>query len=739
MRADSFINRLLAHKSFRQWCTRKGWSEMLSSAPRPELEQALLRVAIPAAVMIYIAVDNYVGDPLTETEQRALWFAISFFLFAVVLAAFVLHAKSDSPARRIFGIVVDNVANTAFLLLSGEAGAFVFGIYLFVTFGNGFRYGQLYLRISQVLSIAGFLVVLSLSPFWSAHIPVGIGILVALLVLPFYVGVLAERITEARKRADEANRSKGRFLANVSHEMRTPLNGVIAMADLLRETPLNEGQQEIVETLANASQLALAQIEDVLDAAKIEAGRVQIESRPFDLGRLLTTCVKVIAPQARYKGLAVVTDIDESVARWFAGDPHYLRQVLLNLLANAVKFTERGQIALSARALSRNADGALVRIEVKDTGIGIPGEKLGAIFEPFTQADDSVTRVYGGTGLGTTIARQLVILMGGRVGVESEVGHGSTFWVELSLAHSEPRQADLTRDLAAGRKVPSSLQTTTIGGITKASRIRGARVLVAEDNATNQRVTRLILESGGHFATIVKNGEEALDALEQTEFDIALFDLSMPVVSGLEALKMYRFTATKPIPILILSANVTAEAMDQCQAAGAAEFVQKPVRASLLLEAIDRNLSDRAGEFVAMTPSRLDDRPSLTAVEAPALDASVIAELANLSKDPTFEVRLLRGVRSDCAQLVEQIVTGLAQRKFQDVSNAAHALKGAAGSVGAGLLVQFAARLEKASHETLRAKAGALSQELTRITQRTNAALDSHIESRSRQKQSSAY
>jgi two-component system sensor histidine kinase RpfC len=264
-------------------------------------------------------------------------------------------------------------------------------------------------------------------------------------------------------------------------------------------------------------------------------------------------------------------------------------------------------------------------------------------------------------------------------------------------------------------------------------------VLVAEDNPTNQRVTRLILESGGHFATIVNNGEEALDVLEHGDFDIALFDLSMPIVSGLEALKMYRFTTTKAIPVLMLSANVTAEVMEQCHAAGAAEFVHKPVRASLLLDAIDRNLSDRASELSKITQPRPENRPTLTAVEIPPLDVGVIAELANLSKDPTFEVRLLRGVRSDCSQLVEQIGCALAQNKYQDVSNAAHALKGAAGSVGAGLWVQFAERLEKSSHEALRLKGSGLVQELTRITHRTIAALDSHIEIRSRQKQSSAY
>jgi two-component system, sensor histidine kinase RpfC len=738
MQSASSISRFLATPSAQRWLSRKGWVEMLATAPRPELEQALLRVAIPAVVMIYIAIDEFVGDPLTETEWRALVFAGSFFFFSVVLAGFVLRAKTGSPIRRIFGIVVDNAANTGFLLLSGEAGAFVFGIYLFVTFGNGFRYGSLYLRISQALSILGFLVVLSLSPFWSAHIPVGIGILVALLVLPFYVGVLAERITEARKRADEANEAKGKFLANVSHEMRTPLNGVIAMADLLRETALNEGQKELVETLSNSSQLALAQIEDVLDAAKIEAGRVQIESRPFDLGQLVGNCVKVIAPQARYKGLTVTTHIDPSLARWFAGDPHHLRQVLLNLLANAVKFTDKGSINVNARVLTRLPDSTSFRIDVTDTGIGIPRDKLGAIFEPFTQADDTVTRVYGGTGLGTTIARQLIVLMGGKVDVESEVGKGSTFSVELSLPHVEPRQRDLADDMAASRKIPTSLHAAVSGGISNVFRIRGARVLVAEDNATNQRVTQLILESAGHFVTIVKNGEEALDALERSEYDIALFDLSMPVVGGLEALKMYRFVAEKPIPILILSANVTSEAMDQCNAAGAAEFVTKPVRASLVLDAIDRNLADRAGEFKKMPPPEHENTPSFAVVEGSALNPLVIAELAKLSKDPTFEVRLLRGVRDDCAKLVENIVTALARRNFEDISDAAHALKGAAGSVGAGLWVQFAERLERSDNQTLNMKAGALAQELTRISQRTYDALDSHIESRTDQKLSSA-
>jgi two-component system sensor histidine kinase RpfC len=236
--------------------------------------------------------------------------------------------------------------------------------------------------------------VLWLSPFWSQHVTVGMGFMVALLVLPFYVGVLSQRITEAKRRADEANAAKGRFLANVSHEMRTPLNGVIAMADVLRETNLNEAQHEIVETMTTSGAPAAR-----ADRGRARHGQDRGRARrdrgaPFDFGKLGTGTVKVMLPQARYKGLAINTEIDPAAARWFSGDQHHIRQVLLNLLANAVKFTEKGEITLRVKATPAPG-GALVRVEVQDTGIGIPESKQNAIFEPFTQADDSVTRVYG--------------------------------------------------------------------------------------------------------------------------------------------------------------------------------------------------------------------------------------------------------------------------------------------------------------------------------------------------------
>jgi len=574
------------------------------------------------------------------------------------------------------------------------------------------------------MMVTGFVGVLFLSEFWSQHVAIGLGFLAGLVVLPFYVGVLGERLERAKSRADEANQAKGRFVANVSHEMRTPLNGVIAMADVLRETPLSEAQREIVETMTTSAELLLAQIEDVLDLSKIEANKVQIESRPMDLGGLLSSTVKVVLPQARYKGLPLNIEIASEVSGSFYGDAHHLRQVVLNLLSNAVKFTEKGSVTLRATLLSELGDKKRVRIEVQDTGIGIPQEKQAAIFEPFTQADDSITRIYGGTGLGTTIARQLVTLMGGKIGVSSEPFIGSVFWVELDLVPAEMATAVDERPRA-----PSSVRSDSMDAIKlgKVHKLRGARVLVAEDNATNQRVAQLILESAGHSVTIVGNGEAALDALERSTFDVALFDLSMPLVSGLEALKLYRFSVSKPIPVLILSANVVSETIAECRAAGAADFIPKPLRASQLLDAVERHLTETAVQHAPHPSARTEDRPVLEVVDCPTVDQSVIDDLARLSPDPTFVVRLIDGFFSDADRLSREVIEAITNRRYEAIKDIAHALKGGAGSVGAIQLVQYARRLENAPHDSIRLRASQWIEELRTLDRQSRTALNENL------------
>ena len=722
----------------KRWLSRDGLRAMLAVAPGTELEeekgQSQIRVEIAGLVLAFLA---WYVLPDHSDKIDVLVVAVAFFVFSVLLMLRLRTAPQISVARRFLGMIVDNAVTTFCLIRIGEDAALILGVYLFIIFGNGFRFGRIYLHACQLLSVAGFALVWKLQPFWSQHIYVYFGFLIALLVLPFYVRFFSERIRVARQRADEANRAKGRFLAIVSHEMRTPLNGVIAMADVLRETDLNESQREIVNTLGTSAHLLLVQIEDVLDMAKIEAGRVQIEEKPFDLGKLLTSTVKVVLPQARYKELAVNTDIAPQAMRWFSGDSHHLRQVLLNLLSNAIKFTERGEITLRVKILSESAGEAQVRFEVRDTGIGIPAAKLAVIFDPFTQADDSITRVYGGTGLGTTIARQLVALMRGKIDVVSTVGVGSTFWFEVPLPYAEPIGIDLTVEVADSARLSAAAAALAAQQPTKVTKIRGARVLVAEDNPTNQRVTQLILESGGHSATIVDNGEAALDALEHGSFDLALFDLSMPVVSGLEALKLYQYTTPRPIPVLILSANVTTEIIAECQTAGCAEFIGKPIRATTLLDAIERQLAERAGAMSqSAPPTRSDERPALTVIDTPPVDHGVLEDLGRLSSDPTFVERLLRGFHSDTERLLQTISDALAARRYENVKDAAHALKGGAGSVGATQLVQLAIRFEKASYDTLRVRAAAWMEELTHAANAALAALEQHLEERRRQTRS---
>jgi two-component system sensor histidine kinase RpfC len=697
-------------------------------------------------LLAYLSVQKWINGHFDPGAVPVLAVTIGFLAFGVVLGFCILTAPGRSRTTRrgrlvgwvadkarIIGMVGDNAVTTYFMFNMGEVGAVILFVYLFITFGNGIRYGREYMETCHSLNIAGFMVLL-FSPFWWDHNFVWIGVMIAILVLPRYVATLSDRLKDALKKADEASAAKGRFLANVSHEMRTPLNGVIAMADVLRETSLNESQREIVDTLGTSAHLLLAQIEDVLDMAKIEAGRVQIENAPFDLGGLLTTTVKVVLPQARYRGLAINTEISPEAARWFLGDAHHLRQVLLNLLSNAIKFTERGEIRLRVAAVNVSGLEARIRFEVKDTGIGIAPDKQAHIFEPFVQADDSITRIYGGTGLGTTIARQLVTLMGGELGLVSELGVGSLFWVELPLAFGERTGIDLTSEVVASERLTSASAVFAAQQTATVTKIRGARVLVAEDNPTNQRVTQLILESAGHRATIVDDGEAALDALERGSYDLALFDLSMPIVSGLEALKLYRFTTQKPIPVIILSANVTTEIVADCQRAGCAEFIAKPVRPTVLLDAIERHLAATAetnATFIA--PPRAEERPTLTVIDTPIVDRNVLGDLDRLSADPTFVERLVRGFHSDMERLVKSISDGLAARRYEDVKDAAHALKGGAGSVGASQLVQLALRFERANHETLRTKAAVWMEELAHSASMALAALDHHVEERQRQ------
>jgi PAS domain S-box-containing protein len=389
----------------------------------------------------------------------------------------------------------------------------------------------------------------------------------------------AGELTRALDAAVEASNLKSAFLANISHEIRTPMNGVLGLTELLLDTSLDEEQQALAVQVTRSGELMVELINDILDISKIEAGEVVLELADYSLRATLEQTCAVAGIQAQTKGLEFVLEIADSVPEQTRGDARRLRQVLLNLVANAVKFTSEGSVSVRASSTTLESTDVL-RIEVTDTGIGIDPVGRDRLFEPFTQADVSTTRNYGGTGLGLAIARELTELMGGVIGVDSEIGSGSTFWLELPLSSSSggavrpPRPSSGAAPLWVGE--PS--------------------ILVAEDSAVNQIVASRTLERCGCRVTVVPGGRQALDALSEQEFDAVLMDCQMPGMDGYQAtIELRRLEdGGRRTPVIAMTAFAMSGAADACLAAGMDDYVSKPIQRDDLIETLRRWLPTHA-------------------------------------------------------------------------------------------------------------------------------------------------
>ena len=412
-----------------------------------EPEQAKLRLAIGVLLVGYFCLP-WNSEEVFIDVIRSLPSLITIFYYSGAMLIFlaILLTPRPSPSRRVVGAALDMVSLSIVMFLSGGDSVLLFVLYPWVILGNGFRYGTRYLFISQVIAIAGFLVAIFWGGFWHEHRAFGVSLLLMLILLPIYAAFLIEKLHAAIDMAKQANEAKSRFLANMSHELRTPLNGVIGVGDLLRETRLNYEQKELVNTMHSSANTLLELIENVLDIAKIEAGKILIDSKDFDLHGLVNSVIYMLSPMGQRKELTVSCTFDPETPFALKGDQQHLRQVLINLVNNAIKFTDKGSVILTVRLVGGTESTPRIRFEITDTGIGIAEEAIDRIFENFTQADASTSRSFGGTGLGTTISKELVELMDGEIGVSSKVDEGTTFWFEIPFVTSSNPETSISEN-----------------------------------------------------------------------------------------------------------------------------------------------------------------------------------------------------------------------------------------------------------------------------------------------------
>ena len=661
--------------------------KLFAKRPDSEHEQAMVRLGIAALILAYL-----LGLQLQSgNESGGSNFVIYVILVESIVGFFLLFAIILQPGvshvRRCIGMVADYLTLALFLSIKGETLSPLYVVLLWVTIGNGLRYGSAYLFAATGLSLVAFSYAVAVDPFWRAIPHLCVGLWVALVAIPGYLIPLLKNLHAAIDSAKRANEAKSRFLATMSHEFRSPLNGIIGMADLMNRSKLNDEQKESAEIILISAQSLLLLVDDVLDISAIEAGKLSRNDVDFSLRELLARIRSMIQPHVANKKLNLVIQSADDVPDKLHGDLTHLTQILLNLMHNAVKFTEQGEVRLQVIRTANGIGPIPLRFSVRDTGIGIPVVDQKRIFDAFEQVESGLARRYNGTGLGTTISKTLTELLGGKIGLEENLGGGSHFWVDLELSES----TNLADAPAAGRA--DNIISLDDPFVRHKARVRPLLILLADDQATNRIVLSRMLERGGHKILSVASGEEALDAFAVGDIELVILDMHMPEMSGLDVLRQARFMqAGKPrIPFIIISADATPTSIQDAMEAGAHSYLTKPVVAHRLLDAIaeTQKVESRTDQAGARLPPPI----------LPKYRASVLNDLASMQLGSDFLQDFVEQCLRDIGQCLSDFQQKSKDSDWDGARDAAHALKGIADNLGAESLSEQCKNIMRASNE----------------------------------------